>query len=107
MFFSGTSAVDRGAMLTFLFLHYRNLLGQMKFIYAVVTTFFIWIASIITVIPYGLNLDYNYVNDTCDKNWNSQSSRQGYTISLFLLDYLLPLIALLILYVMVWGKLQR
>jgi len=79
----------------------------MKFIYAVVTTFFIWIASIITVIPYVLSLDYGYVNHTCHKNWNSQLSRQGYTISLFLLDYLLPLIALLILYVMVWGRLQR
>lgn len=84
----------------------KNLLGQMKFIYAVVTTFFIWIAGIITVIPYVLNLDYNYANHTCDRNWNSQSSRQGYTISLLLLDYLLPLIALLILYVMVWGRLQ-
>ena len=79
----------------------------MKFIVALVITFAIWIGSIITVVPYVLNLDYNYENETCDRSWDSDSSRQGYTISLFVLEYLLPLIALLIMYMMVWGRLQR
>ncbi|KAJ7389027.1 hypothetical protein OS493_034161 [Desmophyllum pertusum] len=78
----------------------------MKSIFAVVITFIIWIASIITVIPYVISLDYNYTNETCDETWESHSRRQGYTISLFLLDYVLPLLAMVIMYVIIWGRLQ-
>ena len=85
----------------------RDLFGQMKFILALVLTFVIWISSIIIVVPYVLSLDYNYINKTCDELWSTDGSRQGYTISLFLLDYALPLIALLVMYVMVWGRMQR
>lgn len=84
----------------------RDLFGQMKFILALVLTFVIWISSIIIVVPYVLSLDYNYINKTCDELWSTDGSRQGYTISLFLLDYALPLIALLVMYVMVWGRMQ-
>ena len=79
----------------------------MKFITAAVMTFIIWIVSIITVIPYVLSLDYDYENKTCEENWDSESSNKGYTMALFLLDYLLPLMAIIVLYVLVWGKLQR
>ena len=79
----------------------------MKFITGLVITFVIWITSITTMIPYVVNLDYNYENKTCDESWDSDFSRRGYTLSLFLLDYLLPLIVMVTLYVLVWGKLQR
>ena len=79
----------------------------MKFITAVLITFLIWIISIITVIPYVLSLDYDYENETCEENWDSEGGQKGYSIALFLLDYLLPLIVALILYLLVWGKLQR
>ena len=79
----------------------------MKFITAVLMTFFIWIISFVTVIPYVLNLDYNYENKTCEENWDSEVAEKGYSVALFLLDYLLPLIVALILYLLVWGKLQR
>lgn len=85
----------------------RGLFGQMKFITAVLMTFFIWIISFVTVIPYVLNLDYNYENKTCEENWDSEGAQKGYSVALFLLDYLLPLIVALILYLLVWGKLQR
>jgi len=84
----------------------KDLFGQMKFITALVITFVIWMVSIITVVPYVINLDYDYENETCEENWDSHSSRNGYTISLFLLDYLLPLIAIIILSVLLWGRLQ-
>lgn len=84
----------------------KDLFGQMKFITGLVITFVIWITSITTVIPYVVNLDYNYENKTCDESWDSDFSRRGYTLSLFLLDYLLPLIVMVTLYVFVWGKLQ-
>ena len=79
----------------------------MKFITGLVLTFVLWITSITTVIPYLINLDYNYQNKSCDENWDSDSSRNGYTMSLFFLDYLLPLIAMIVLSLLVWGKLQR
>ena len=79
----------------------------MKFITAVLMTFFIWIISFVTVIPYVLNLDYNYENKTCEENWDSEGAEKSYSVALFLLDYLLPLIVALILYLLVWGKLQR
>ena len=87
--------------------YFRGLFGQMKFITGLVLTFVLWITSITTVIPYLINLDYNYQNKSCDENWNSDSSRNGYTMSLFFLDYLLPLIAMIVLSLLVWGKLQR
>ena len=87
--------------------YFRGLFGQMKCITAVVITFVIWIVSIVTVIPYLVNLRYDYQNETCEENWGSDFSRNAYTLSLFLLDYLFPLIAIIILYVLVWGKLQR
>lgn len=79
----------------------------MKFITGLVLTFVLWITSITTVIPYLINLDYDYANKSCDENWDSDSSRNGYTMSLFFLDYLLPLIAMIVLSLLVWGKLQR
>lgn len=88
-------------------IYFRGLFGQMKFITAVVITFVIWIISIITVIPYLVHLRYAYQNKTCEEDWGSDFSRNAYTLSLFLLDYLFPLIAIIILYVLVWGKLQR
>lgn len=84
----------------------KGLFGQMKFITGLVLTFVLWITSITTVIPYLINLDYNYQNKSCDENWDSDSSRNGYTMSLFFLDYLLPLIAMIVLSLLVWGKLQ-
>lgn len=84
----------------------KGLFGQMKLITAVVITFVIWIISIITVIPYLVHLRYAYQNETCEEDWGSDFSRNAYTLSLFLLDYLFPLIAIIILYVLVWGKLQ-
>ena len=87
--------------------YFRGLFGQMKFITGLVLTFVLWITSITTVIPYLINLDYDYANKSCDENWDSDSSRNGYTMSLFFLDYLLPLIAMIVLSLLVWGKLQR
>lgn len=79
----------------------------MKFISAMVITFVIWITGILTVIPYVVNLRYDHENHTCEEDWSSNFGRNAYTLSLFLLDYLFPLIVIILFFLLVRGKMQR
>lgn len=51
----------------------------------------IWFVSFIPVCPYVAALRLNEITITCEENWKSEASRKVYTLSLFLLQYVIPL----------------
>lgn len=51
----------------------------------------IWAVSFIPVTPYMAMLRLNRANLTCGENWKDTTSRKAYTLSLFLLQYIIPL----------------
>ena len=51
----------------------------------------IWVVSFIPVCPYLANLRLNTSTLSCEENWRKDSSRKVYTVSLFLLQYVIPL----------------
>jgi len=53
--------------------------------------FWIWVASLIPVCPYIASLQLNHTTLSCEENWKSEKSRKAYTLSLFFLQYVIPL----------------
>ncbi len=51
----------------------------------------IWVVSFIPVCPYIAALSLNEITLTCEENWKSKTSRKIYTLSLFFLQYVIPL----------------
>lgn len=51
----------------------------------------IWVASFISVCPYIATLQLNSTTLSCEENWKSERSRKAYTLSLFFLQYVIPL----------------
>lgn len=51
----------------------------------------IWFVSFIPVCPYVAALRLNETTLTCEETWKSETSRKVYTLSLFLLQYVIPL----------------
>lgn len=51
----------------------------------------IWVVSFIPVCPYVAALGLNETTLTCEENWKSETSRKIYTLSLFFLQYVIPL----------------
>lgn len=51
----------------------------------------IWVISFVPVTPYMAALNLNRTNLKCEENWKDISSRKAYTVSLFFLQYVIPL----------------
>ena len=51
----------------------------------------IWVISFIPVCPYIAALRLNKTTSACEENWKSETSRKAYTLSLFFLEYVIPL----------------
>ena len=51
----------------------------------------IWAVSFIPVCPYVATLQLNQTTLNCEENWKRETSRKAYTLSLFFLQYVIPL----------------
>ena len=51
----------------------------------------IWVVSFIPVCPYIASLQLNHTTLICEENWKRAKSRKVYTLSLFFLQYVIPL----------------
>lgn len=51
---------------------------------------FIWLCSVLVVIPYTLVLEYDDEKKTCTETWNMEQKRY-YTLAIFIFQYCLPL----------------
>lgn len=51
----------------------------------------IWVVSFIPVCPYIATLRLNPTTLNCEENWKRETSRRAYTLSLFFLQYVIPL----------------
>ena len=69
--------------------------------------FGIWIASLTSVIPYVRVLEKDDQTGKCDEEWPSKSARKTYTASLFVFQYLLPLVVISGAYVSIGSELAR
>ena len=53
--------------------------------------FLIWVVSFIPVCPYIATLRLNTSTLSCEETWKNDASRKAYTLSLFFLQYVIPL----------------
>ncbi|XP_068693160.1 neuropeptide FF receptor 2-like [Montipora foliosa] len=74
-----------------------------KFVYLWIG--FIWISSLITVLPLSI---VAYAEDgRCQEDWPSLNHRKAYTVALFLLQFVLPLLTIAVAYVRIGIYLWR
>lgn len=66
----------------------------------------IHVISISLCIPYFIALGYNETEGYCVESWSSFSSRQAYTIVLFLCQYALPLVTMCVAYLLIYRSLR-
>ena len=67
----------------------------------------IWVVSFIPVTPYVAMLRLNQTTLTCEENWNESSSRKAYTLSLFFLQYVIPLAVISCAHIAITLELKR
>lgn len=60
----------------------------------------IWILAVVPVMPLMITTDLTKNRDNCDEKW-SRSSKQVYTVVMFLLQYLIPLFIITVAYVQI------
>ena len=77
-------------------LPYRPKISKKK-VYAWVTA--IWLASFVIVSPLAIVTNLNSDTGDCEENWPSFAHRQAYTMALFLLQYLIPLVIIASVYI--------
>lgn len=68
----------------------------------------IWIASISTVVPYMVFLKHTTNSNStpsCDEDWKHVNHRKTYTVFLFLLQYLIPLLVMAGFFAVTWKEL--
>lgn len=66
----------------------------------------IWLLSVFQVLPYAIVLDLTD-EQVCDELWPSNESKKTYTLSLFLLQFVIPLSAITLAYTMVGVELKK
>ena len=69
--------------------------------------FVIWIVAFIPVCPYIGVLHLNQTTSTCDEMWKSVTSRKIYTLSLFFLQYVIPLTSISCAHIGIALELKR
>lgn len=69
----------------------------------------IWLASFIFVVPYSLVLHVNPETQQCEENWPEPASmyRRTYTVSIFVVQYLIPLVIVFWAYVKIYFELSK
>lgn len=74
-----------------------------------VVIFLLWIFSVFLVAPYIVILDVGYVNNTslCKEHWLQDVHAKAFTLSLFVVIFLLPLFAITANYVTISSKLWK
>ena len=67
----------------------------------------IHLLAIAVVVPYCISLTYEVIENevSCNERWKDQWQAKAYTISLFVIQYALPLIVMAIFYILAWRKL--
>nr|QBS47871.1 neuropeptide-like GPCR [Tripedalia cystophora] len=89
---------------------YKAITSPMSFRFnryrALSTIFLTHVIGICAVVPYSLSLHYSTSQVDCLETW-SRKSRQIYTLTLFLLQYAIPLPVIVTLYSLSWNKLRH
>lgn len=67
----------------------------------------IWVISFLPVTPYVAMLRLNGTSFTCEEQWKDTTCRKVYTLSLFFLQYILPLAVISCAHVAIAMELQR
>lgn len=69
----------------------------------------IWLASLIFVIPYSLVLHVNEETKECEENWPEPAAtyRTSYTMAIFVVQYLIPLMIIFWAYVKIYFELTK
>ena len=65
----------------------------------------IWIFSLLLVLPYVFAL--GIIDNNCDEKWSSESTRNIYTVGLFIFQYALPLTIIAAAYIKVVVRLRQ
>lgn len=74
-----------------------------------VVIFLLWIFSVFLMAPYIVILDVGYINNTshCQEHWPEDVHAKAFTLSLFIVIFLLPLFAITANYVTISSKLWK
>ena len=69
----------------------------------------IWLLSFIIALPLIITSEFRekFQGSTCYEDWPSDSFKRGYTVALFILQYLLPLLTIAVAYVRIGIDLTR
>lgn len=65
----------------------------------------VYVFSVVSVVPYTLSLKLE--GDICTENWPKRLYRQLYTVFLFLIQYAIPLVVMLVVYTSIARHLTR
>lgn len=65
---------------------------------ALLVIFVIWIMAFVPVVPLMVVSEVDSAHSTCYENWRKQQDKKSYTLALFFLQYLLPLLVISIAY---------
>lgn len=80
----------------------QALFAQMNDLFMMFIVFLIWIGSLLTVLPYVIFLNYDAARLSCHEMWPLLDDRRAYSGVLFVVQYILPLMILLVMYIV--GK---
>ncbi|KAK3708368.1 hypothetical protein QZH41_014827 [Actinostola sp. cb2023] len=80
----------------------QALFAQMNDLFMMFIVFVIWIGSLLTVIPYVVFLNYDAARLSCHEMWPLLDDRRAYSGVLFVVQYVVPLMVLLTMYIV--GK---
>ncbi|KXJ14807.1 neuropeptide Y receptor type 6 [Exaiptasia diaphana] len=80
----------------------QALFAQMNDLFMMFIVFVIWIGSLLTVLPYVIFLNYDAARLSCHEMWPLLDDRRAYSGVLFVVQYILPLMILLTMYIV--GK---
>ncbi|XP_031564382.1 prolactin-releasing peptide receptor-like [Actinia tenebrosa] len=84
----------------------QQLFGQMNDIFVMFIIFSIWIASMLTTLPYIIFLNYDAASLSCIEMWPLLDDRRAYSGVLFVVQYIVPLMVLLTMYVVARKELN-
>lgn len=88
-------------------LHPLELPPSKKYVLLWIST--IWMLSFATALPLIIVSEFreDFQGSTCSENWPSPNFKRGYTVSLFILQYLWPLITIAVAYLRIGIDLSR
>lgn len=114
LFWPLQNAAFEAMVLTYVMLSFHRTYGikqalfaQMNDLFMLFIVFLIWIGSLLTALPYVIFLNYDAARLSCHEMWPLLDDRRAYGGVLFVVQYVVPLMVLIIMYIVAKLELDR